>query len=80
MIYKEDWEKTKERFHAFWSGDIIDRCCFAITAPRGRPVDSKYEHRETRDLVQKWIDSEFRLEQTLYGFSHTYFGGDAFPL
>lgn len=80
MIFKEDWEKSKQRFDAFWSGEIIDRCCFAVTAPRNRPVDSRFELREAKDLNQKWIDSEFRLEQAMYSFSNTFFGGEAFPL
>jgi len=28
--YKENWEKAKERYDAFWNKDYIDRCCLAI--------------------------------------------------
>ncbi len=80
MIYKDDWEKSKERFTAFWAGEIVDRCCFAVTAPRNKPIDSTIEKREAKDLVQKWLDPEYRMEDTLHHFSHTFFGGDAFPL
>lgn len=80
MIFKHDWDKCKERFNAFWSGEIVDRCCFAVTAPRDKPVHAGIELREARDLVQKWMDSEYRLEEALRYFSHTFFGGEAFPL
>jgi len=80
MIFKEDWEKAKERFNAFWSGEIVDRCCFAVTAPRNKPLDSRIELREAKDLVQRWTDSEFRLEEAMHYFSNNYFGGEAFPM
>ena len=79
MIFKEDWNKCKERFKAYWEGEILDRCCIAVTAPRNKPLDSKTELRQARDLVQKWTDSEFRLNNMMYEFSHTYYGGDALP-
>ncbi len=80
MLFKEDWDKCKERFDAFWEGEMIDRCCIAIYAPRRKPVDSKYELREARDLIEKWTDSEFLMNQAMHYFSNTYFGGEAFPL
>lgn len=80
MIFKEDWEKAKERFSAFWAGEIVDRCCLSVTAPRRKPIDSGYEYREAKDNVQKWIDSEFRMEQTMNYFANTFFGGEAIPL
>ena len=34
MLYKSDWDKTKERFTAWWEQEDIDRCALAVTAPR----------------------------------------------
>ena len=34
MRYREDWEKSKARQAAFWNGEILDRCCVSIMAPR----------------------------------------------
>lgn len=79
MIYKEDWDKSKERYRAFWQGAVIDRCCCAVTAPRDTSLPSP-QRREARDLNQQWLDPGFRLEQELGVFAHTYYGGDAFPL
>ena len=80
MIFKDDWDKCKERFNAFWSGEIIDRCCFAVTAPRNKPLDSNIEFKEAKDLVQKWTDPENRFREAMHYFSNTFFGGEAFPL
>lgn len=79
MFFKEDWDKAKERFDAFWEGEIIDRCCISVIAPRKKPLDSKIEFAEARDLVQKWLDSELRMEQELFWFSRNFYGGEAFP-
>ena len=32
MRYKEDWEKAKARFEAFWNHEIVDRCCISVTS------------------------------------------------
>jgi hypothetical protein len=80
MIYKEDWDKSKERFNAFWAGDIIDRCCCSVTAPRDKPLCPCPPAREPSDLQQKWLDPEFRLEQTKRAFAGTFYGGDAYPM
>ena len=34
MYYKDDWDIVKKRFEALWNGEVIDRCCIAVTAPR----------------------------------------------
>jgi hypothetical protein len=80
MIYKDDWEKCKERFNAFWAGEIIDRCCFAVTAPRNKPLYPGVEFKEARDLTQKWTDPEYRYKEAMHHFSNTFYGGEAFPL
>lgn len=80
MLFKEDWDQTKERFKAFWSGEIIDRCCFHITAPSKNPIDTGIKYRKAESLEEKWLDPEYRFMDAMHYFSHTYFGGEAFPL
>ena len=41
MIYKEDFEKVKERYEAFLEGEIIDRALISITAPRNKPLSDR---------------------------------------
>lgn len=80
MIYREDWDECKNRFEAFWQGEIIDRCCIAVTAPRSKPMDSKTEQREAKDLVEKWMSFKYRKNELLYEFHTTFYGGEAFPM
>jgi hypothetical protein len=80
MVYRDGWEKSEERYAAFWNGEIVDRCCCSVTAPRSKPIIACPPKRSPRDLGQKWLDPEFRLEQALHTFAHTYYGGDAYPM
>lgn len=43
MYYKDDWDKARARFLAFWNRQIVDRCCLAVAAPRkgARPYPSE---------------------------------------
>lgn len=75
MIFKEDWEDCKKRFNAFWEGEIIDRCCLSVTAPK-----TDIPFRQAKDPLQKWMDLEFRYEEAMYYFANTFFGGEAFPM
>lgn len=34
MDYKENWGKSKQRIEAFWKGEILDRCCVSVFAPK----------------------------------------------
>lgn len=80
MIFKEDMDRTKERFRAFWAGEIIDRCCFAVTAPRDTPIDTGIAYKQPESLAEQHLDIAYRYQDAMRYFSHTYFGGDAYPL
>jgi hypothetical protein len=80
MKYKEDWDRSRERYSAFWQGELMDRCCCSVIGPREKPLHPFPLMRAPRDLEQNWLDAEFRLERTLYTFANIYFGGDAFPM
>jgi 5-methyltetrahydrofolate--homocysteine methyltransferase len=75
MIYKEDIEIAKERLDAFWEGEIIDRCCIAITAPK----NNTYDIIQARSLEEKWLDYDFRYNHFLKSCNETHFLGEAFP-
>ena len=38
LLYKEDWPEAQERLKAWWKGEIIDRVCIQVTAPRKKPI------------------------------------------
>jgi len=79
MIYKEDWEKCKDRFNAFWENAIIDRCCFGVVSPRKLPIEVNTKYREAASLKEKWLNPEFRYTNFIYELSKTYYGAEAFP-
>jgi hypothetical protein len=80
MYYKEDWPKAQERFLAFWQGEVVDRCCIAVQAPR---KDSHYSPPEPpdsqADLLKWWLDPEDNLKRMVAIFENTYYGGEAYP-
>lgn len=76
MEYIENWEKTKERFRAFWANEVIDRCCVAATAPKS---GMQYNQFDKKDLKKYWTDAEFILERNEDYFEKTRYGGEAFP-
>ena len=32
MLFKDDWDKSKQRLEALWNNEIIDRACISVTA------------------------------------------------
>ena len=79
MIFKEDWEKSKERFNSFWEHDIADRPIIAIEAPREKPLNDIQELKAAKDLAEKWTNLEYRADEFVHYCNNTYFGGDWFP-
>lgn len=77
MLYKEDWEQAKERFLAWWNGEIIDRVSLQVRAPR-----KNYRPRPLTppsSLEARWTDIDWNLERAEESFKATFFGGEAFP-
>ncbi len=72
------WERTKERFAAFWEGGMLDRCCFAVEAPADGPARVPFD--QTLDLERRWKDFSYRLDELLSEIEGVWYGGDAFPL
>ena len=80
MYYKDDWPQARERFLAFWEGEVVDRCCIAVQAPRD---GSRYVRPEPPaspgELTRWWLDAEDNLERMIAEFEGTYYGGEAYP-
>jgi hypothetical protein len=80
MHYKDDWPQARERFLAFWDGEILDRCCIAVQAPRhGRHYVRPKPPESPEALSRWWLDPEDNLERMLEEFEGTYYGGEAYP-
>ncbi len=78
MLYKPDWEIAKRRIEAWWQKDIIDRPAVQVRAPL--EISGVHSHNDPKDLVEKWTDIQWLLENANNNMKHTFFGGEAFPL
>ena len=80
LIYKPDQDlaKVKERFAAFWQGEIIDRVCLAVTAPNGAGVP--IPGGAAKNDEQSHTDPEFQVRHWNTQFANTWYGGDALPM
>ena len=84
MLYMNDVEKTRERWIAWWNGELTDRCCVNINTRNAKPFTS-----EERKLLEKpndeagltayWTDPEWLVKRTRIEMEHTWYGGDSFP-
>jgi hypothetical protein len=80
MYYKEDWPQAKERFQAFWQGEIIDRCCIAVKAPRNNTHYIPAEPPHSKEELLMWrLDPEDNLKRMMDEFQNTYYAGEAYP-
>jgi hypothetical protein len=80
MLYKEDWDKAKERLTALWENEVIDRCCVAVAAPKdGALYKEEAPPNNEEDLFKYYMDKEWLLRRHLQKFENTFFGGEAFP-
>lgn len=77
MNYTKNWGKSVERYKAFWQGEMLDRCCVSVTAPKSKlaPLPG-FTSQET---LEHWTDGEWVFKTWKNYFENTYFAGDAFP-
>jgi len=78
LKYKPDWEETKERYRQWWNHEYFGRCALWVTAPKTNPP-SIPKPPEPESIEQKWYDLDLISARNDYGFSHTFYGGEAFP-
>lgn len=76
-IENVDWEKSRKRHEAWWSGDVIDRALIQVFAPKKDPPDDPMPTHSS--LEEKWLDPDYRIRLFEWGLARTYYAGDAFP-
>jgi len=84
---KDDWPKARQRYDAWWHGDIVDRAAIRVIAPwralePGEAFDYPMEPKglSEKELFDWFTDPEQvipRLEQEMEA---VYWGGEAFPV
>ena len=79
LLHKPDWDEARERYVAWWAGEALDRCCMVVAAPRhGLPDEPPPAVPE--DPAAKWTDLDYICRENEYRHSHTFYGGEAFPV
>jgi hypothetical protein len=79
LLYKDDWEETKERYKAWWAGEYLGRCAMAVHAPRDDRPDEE-PPKEPEDPEDKWTNLEYWATRNEWGYRRTFYGGEAFPV
>lgn len=77
MRYKNDWLEAKRRLEALWHGEMLDRPCIAVRAPR--PVQAPVAVAPPADNEARWLDPQYRLAVTRRELESTWWGGEAVP-
>ena len=78
LLYKPDWEQTKERYLAWWAGEAIGRCALGVTAPRDG-AERLPPPPPAASPEQRWTDIEYLCALNDYTHATTFYGGEAFP-
>ena len=79
LLYKPDWEETKERFRTWWAHEYFGRCAIAVTAPR-KHLPEVPAPPEPRTPEEMWYDLDRISARNEYTLSRTFYGGEAFPI
>ncbi len=74
---KPDFERSMERYEAFWAREVIDRPPVAISLPRGARAGSAKTYASPRE---QWLDVDFRAEQAAIELANRRYLGDAMPI
>ena len=72
-----DFDKIQKRLELVLHGELLDRCCVSVTAPK----DPRNPYVDQPEATESWyMDGERILERNLERLNKTYFAGDALPM
>jgi len=77
MIYKKDWDQARERWRAWWAGELLDRVVLQVTAPR-KGTSGRHKWNWLNSFNHRRQPEAAREEFEQY-CSNTFFGGESFP-
>ena len=87
LAYKEDWPQARERYEAWWQGEIVDRAVIQVIAPReplkpGGSFDYFTDPGQlsAEELFKWFTDPEQVIPRLERRMEAIYWGGEAFPL
>lgn len=79
LLYKPDWQKTKERYLAWWAHESMDRCAISITAPKS-DIRTELPPALPNRIEDRWLNYQYLHDINEYRMKRTFFGGEALPV
>ncbi len=79
LVYKPDWEETRQRLRQWWNHEYFGRCALSVTAPLDNPPDQPAPPAP-QTLEDQWYDLDAIAARNDYGMSRTFYGGEAIPI
>ncbi|MCC7146980.1 MAG: hypothetical protein IT443_11095 [Phycisphaeraceae bacterium] len=78
LLAKPDFPRTVQRFEAWWLGEVLDRPPVTIYLESAQAYDGPIStHASVRE---KWLDAEFRVDETIAKVACMRPYGDGFPI
>lgn len=78
MRYVDDWDARKQRLTAFWSRELVDRCCCSVTvSPKG--AHERNVPGTAAERLRHWTDPETIIKRNRARMAATHYAGDSFP-
>ena len=79
LLYKPDWDKTKDNYNHWWARENFGRCAISIKAPRNKPLCNTVPKLPSK-VQDRWLDINYLKQRMEYYLGSTYFAGEAVPL
>lgn len=87
LAYKGDWPQARERYEAWWQGEIVDRAVIQVIAPRDPlRADELFDYfpkpgeLSPEELFRWFTDPEQAIPRLERRIEAIYWGGEAFPV
>lgn len=77
MKYKDDWPDARQRLTALWQGEMLDRPCITVRAPK--PGAAPRSVPRPADDEARWLDPDYLVADALRQIESTWWGGEAIP-
>ncbi len=78
LAWKPDFDKTIERFAAWWQGEILDRPPVSLHVLPSRPYTGPAKQHAS--LRERWMAVEFAVESAIASMQRHDYVGDSFPI
>ncbi len=73
-----NWEKSQERWEAWWEQEIIDRPLIQVYAKANRPYNDTPPPPEV-SVEDYWLNADWRIDRFEHEMANTAYYGEAFP-